>query len=62
MDPDYTVNPGPGEAPLSLEVGLIVFAIGALIFVYLIVKLWREYRQRKAQREAESSETSEKSG
>ncbi|QDG50945.1 hypothetical protein FIV42_09425 [Persicimonas caeni] len=59
MEPDYTVNPGPGEAPLSLEFGLIVLGIGALIFVYLVFKLWREYRQRSARREAESDEKSE---
>lgn len=58
MNPDYTVQPGPGEAPLSLELGLIVFGIGALVFAYLVFKMWREYRRRKARREAESDEKS----
>lgn len=36
---------------MSLEAGLIVLAIGAIIFVYLIWKLVGEYRERKAQRD-----------
>ena len=39
--------PLPGESPLSVEFGLIMLAVGALIFMYLIWKLVREYRARR---------------
>ncbi len=58
MEPNDPIQPHAGEAPLSLEFGLIVLGIGALIFAYLVWKMWREYRDRQARREAESNEES----
>jgi F0F1-type ATP synthase assembly protein I len=42
---------------MSLEVGLIVLAIGAIIGVYIVWKLVGEYRERKAEREDSSAES-----
>jgi hypothetical protein len=38
----------PGEAPLSVEFGLVMLMIGAIIFLYLAVRLFLEYRDRKS--------------
>lgn len=54
MEPHDPLQPHAGEAAMSLEAGLVVLGIGVLIFVYLIFKLVREYRERKARRDPES--------
>lgn len=54
MDPHDPLQPHVGEAPMSLEVGLVILGIGVLIFAYLVFKLVREYRERKAARDQES--------
>ncbi|MFP4597283.1 MAG: hypothetical protein ACLFVJ_03465 [Persicimonas sp.] len=44
MPPTDPLQPLPGESALSVEVGLIVFALGALVFLYVAIKLVREWR------------------
>ena len=46
MFPDDPMQPGPGESPLTLELGLIVFAIGVVVFVIIVGKLVLEHRRR----------------
>ncbi len=41
-----SIKPHPGEAPLGPELGLIMLAIGALVFGYILYRLVREYRSR----------------
>jgi flagellar biosynthesis/type III secretory pathway M-ring protein FliF/YscJ len=52
MDPTDPLHPNAAEAAMSLEVALVVLAIGAIIFVFLIGKLVAEYRARRDQQEA----------
>lgn len=47
MPPSDPLQPMPGESALSVEVGLIFFALGALVFLYVAFKLVREWRARR---------------
>ncbi len=44
MPPSDPLQPMAGESALSVEVGLIFFALGALVFLYIVFKLVREWR------------------
>lgn len=48
MFPDEPMQPGPGEAPLTLELSLIVFGIGVLVFLIIVGKLVWEWRRGKS--------------
>ena len=56
MEPTDPLHPNAGEAAMSLEVALVVLAIGAIIFVFLIGKLVAEYRARRTQRDGQTAQ------
>lgn len=54
MNEHDPMQPYPGEAPLSLEFGLIMLAVGLVIFVYIVWKFVRDRRRRRRQQGDES--------
>lgn len=55
MFPDEPMQPGPGEAPLTLELGAIVFAIGVLILLIIVAKLTWEWWRGKREEQHDST-------
>lgn len=48
MLPDQPMQPGPGETPLTLELGIIVFAVGVVVLAVIVGKLaWEWWRGRR---------------
>lgn len=53
MFPDDPMQPGPGESALTLELGVIVLAIGVVIFLVIVGKLAWEWRRSKHEDDTE---------
>jgi hypothetical protein len=46
MPPDELTPTLIARAPISVEAGLIALGLGALIFIYIALRLLLEYRRR----------------